>query len=412
MKLEKILVPDFGNVQKIVVVEVFIAPGDSVAVETSLIALESEKAVMDIPSPLAGIIREVLVKENDTIASGDVIALIEVAGTAEVEGTAAAPAAPEPSPEPTAVVPPPEQKPAPAAAATPAGQPLHASPSVRAYAREMGVDLTLVQGSGPKGRILKEDVQQLTQKTAPTVTTAAPPSDFSAFGSVEEVPLGRIKKIAGPHLQNSWQTIPHVTHFEEADITGLEDFRQQINREAAPGTAKLSLLACIIKAVVASLQAYPSFNSSLGADGQTLILKHFHHIGIAVDTPNGLVVPVIKDADRKGIRQVATELQQLSAAARDGKLAITDLQGGSFTISSLGGIGGTGFTPIVNSPQVAILGLSRSATKPHWDGSAFVPRLMLPFSLSYDHRVIDGAEAARFCRTLRADIEDLKRVLL
>lgn len=408
MKLEKILVPDFGTVQKIVVVEVFVAPGDSVAVETSLIALESEKAVMDMPSPLAGIIREVLVKENDTIASGDVIAVIEVADADE------AAAQPESSAAPVATetAPPVAASPAPAPATEPGAQTFHATPSVRGYAREIGVDLALAQATGPKGRILKEDVAQLAAKPSPVPAPLGPVAELGTPAATEEVPLSRIKKIAGPHLQNSWQTIPHVTHFEEADVTELELFRQKINNEAVPGAAKLSVLVCIVKALVASLRAYPTFNSALGADGQTIIIKHFQNIGIAVDTPSGLVVPVIKNAGHKGLGQIAAELQQLSKAAREGKLAITDLQGGTFTISSLGGIGGTAFTPIVNSPQVAILGLSRTATKPHWDGNGFIPRLMLPFSLSYDHRVIDGAEAARFCRTLRANIEDLKRTLI
>lgn len=408
MKLEKILVPDFGTVQKIVVVEVFISPGDSVAVETSLIALESEKAVMDMPSPLAGIIREVLVKENDTIASGDVIAVIEVADPAEATArteSSAAPVAAETTP-PLAV------SPAPVTAAEPEVRAFHATPSVRGYAREIGVDLALVQATGPKGRILKEDVTQLVAKAPPAPAPPGPTAVLGASTATEEVPLSRIKKIAGPHLQNSWQTIPHVTHFEEADVTELELFRQRINSEALPGAAKLSVLVFIVKALVACLRTYPTFNCALGADGQTVVIKHFYHIGIAVDTPSGLVVPVIKNADHKSLGQIATELQQLSKSAREGKLAIADLQGGTFTISSLGGIGGTGFTPIVNSPQVAILGLSRTTTKPHWDGSSFIPRLMLPLSLSYDHRVIDGAEAARFCRSLRANIEDLKRTLL
>ncbi len=410
MTIEKIRIPDFGDVQKITVVEVFIAPGDEIAVEASLIALESEKAVMDIPSPLAGIIKEVLVKEDDVVASGDVIALIETAaesGDQAVEPVAPANAAP------------PAGHPAPA---QPPGRAFHASPSVRALAREQQVDLAGITGTGPGGRILREDIlatlagQGQPQPARASGATALPAQtvqeDFSRYGRIEEVALGRIKKIAGPHLQQSWSTIPQVTHFDEADITDLERFRKELNGGLREGEAPFSPLVFVIKAVAATLKAFPLFNSSLLAGGEKIALKKYYHLGIAVDTPQGLVVPVVKDADHQGLRQIAGELQRLSNNARAGKSAIPDLQGATFTISSLGGIGGCGFTPIVSYPQVAILGLSKSAMRPVWDGQQFLPRLHLPFSLSYDHRVIDGAEAARFCRALRDNIEDLKRILL
>ena len=435
MAIEKITIPDFGDVQQIRVVEVFVAVGDTIEQEASLIALESEKAVMDIPSPFSGTITEVLVKEEAVVHSGDVIALIEVADAAEGEKAAedsarkAPPAAKEGEP---AAAPEPEEKKAvekkaapaepvaqPAAAKPPQkppqeapvnaqqpGSPIHATPSVRALAREQGIDLSRLSGSGPFGRILREDLSA--GQPGPT----APPEDFSRYGPVEEVPLGRIQKISGPHLQRSWQTIPHVSHFDQADITELEAFRKGQNAALPAGAPAFSPLVMIIRAVTATLKAFPVVNSSLQPDGAHLVLKSYYHIGIAVDTDGGLVVPVIRDADGKGLRALAEELKSLSGKAREGKLAIGDLQGASFTISSLGGIGGTGFTPIVNSPQVAILGLSRSAMQPVWDGSAFVPRLILPFSLSYDHRVVDGAEAARFCRALRENIEDLKKTLL
>ena len=415
MAIETIRIPDFGDVQKITVVEVFIRVGDQIALEASLIALESEKAVMDIPSPFAGIIKEVRVQADDVVGSGDIIALIETAeAVAEKVATV-----PQPEQVTTAVI---------AAAGSPMAatdaqsgrlSPSHATPSVRAFAREQQVDLAGIIGTGPGGRILREDVLAVLtgqgkqqpvgeERTAPTPVL----EDFSKYGPTEEVALGRIQKLSGPHLQRSWITIPHVTHFDQADITELERFRKELNGNLQEGEVAFSPLVFVIKATAATLKTFPAFNSSLAPDGAKIILKKYYHLGIAVDTPGGLLVPVLKDADKKGFRDIAGDLQQLSSKARAGKLAIPDLQGATFTISSLGGIGGTGFTPIVNSPQVAILGLSRSATKPHWDGSAFVPRLILPFSLSYDHRVIDGAEAARFCRTLRANIEDLKRVLL
>ena len=400
MALEKIVVPEFGEVQTITVVDVFISAGDKVEVETSLIALESEKAVMEIPSPFAGVIKEVLIKENDAIVSGDLIALIETTDSGNVADSFSPVEIKEEN------------------------LTFHAAPSVRGYAREHGIDLSTVAPSGPNSRILLEDLQavevQDVAKENPQTTAIPsdmqvlepPLEDFSKYGEVEEAALGRIQKISGQRLHRSWITIPHVTHFDEADITGLESFRKELNGELKEGEIRLSILVFIIKAVSAVLKEFPLFNCSLIPGGEKILLKKYYHVGIAVDTPQGLVVPVLKDVDRKGIREIRTELNQLSGSARKGKLAIPDIQGATFTISSLGGIGGTGFTPIVNGPQVAVLGLSRSYQKPVWDGDNFIPRLTLPFSVSYDHRVIDGAEAARFCRALANHIEDLRRSLL
>ncbi len=439
MAIEKITVPDFGDVQEITVLEIYVAAGDRIDAEDPLVALESEKAVMDLPSPLAGVISEIKIKAGDTVASGDLIALLETSEQAAQEAPdKTSSEQPDDSPDKTdgeatkqAAKPGDSSEKTDGEATKQAAQPgdhgkkdeesaaagtAHASPSVRVHAREVGVDLADVTGSGPKGRILKEDVDGVAaggeKPAASRPDKAASTEDFSKFGAIEQQQLGRIQRISGPHLQQSWQAIPHVTQFDEADITDLEAFRKQLNEGAEAGAVKLSPLVFVIKAVVAALKKYPQCNASLGADGDTLIVKHYYHVGIAVDTPGGLVVPVVKDADRLGIRDIAQELARLSSQARDGKLAIPDIQGASFTISSLGGIGGTGFTPIVNSPQVAILGLSRSYMKPVWNGESFVPQLTLPFSLSYDHRVIDGAAAARFCRTLAVIIEDLRQALL
>ena len=437
MAMDKILVPDFGGVQKITVIEVFIKPGDEVQLETSLIALESEKAVLEIPSPFAGTIRTVHLKEGDKVQSGDLIAEIELAGTGESDSQKITPTSPteteaaKPTPPAEDQPPHPADAPEPAVpepAATPdpllqtptsAAMTSHATPSVRAYARELGVDLQKIQATGPKGRILKEDVQALVkQAMAESPATgdagmdlfgqAVPLEDFSVHGPVEDLPLTRIQKISGPHLHRSWINIPLVTHFDEADISGLEQFRTELQET---GEGRMSPLIFVIRAAVAALKAHPLLNSSV-VPGEKIILKRYYHIGIAVDTPQGLTVPVLKNADQLGLRDIAAELARLSAAAREGKLTIGEMQGASFTISSLGGIGGTGFTPIVSTPQSAILGLAKTTIKPVWDGQSFAPRLTLPFSISYDHRIIDGAEAARFGRTLRLFLEDLQRVLL
>ncbi len=432
MTLEQVKVPDFGDVQEITVIEVFIKPGDAVEQEDSLISLESEKAVMDIPSPASGTIEEVHLSEGDVVKSGDLIATIQTAAdsvqkeetdTAPVKAPEAQPDTPEPVQQTAAAEPPPpaprvESRPAPPVNAQEPGKTYHATPSVRAYARELGVDLGRVQATGPKGRILKEDVQLLVKNAMASSNDGdaggIPPvalEDFSVYGTIEDLPLGRIQKVSGPHLHKSWLNIPHVTHFEESDITDLEEYRQSLNTQAEKTGIRYSPLVLIIKAVVAALRQFPLFNSSL-VPGEKVILKKYYNIGIAVDTPQGLVVPVIKNADQKGLQELATELGGLSRSARDGKLTIQDLQGASFTISSLGGIGGTAFTPIVAAPQAAILGLSRSAIRPVWDGEAFTARRILPFSLSYDHRIIDGAEAAGFCVALAEYMTDLRKTLL
>jgi pyruvate dehydrogenase E2 component (dihydrolipoamide acetyltransferase) len=429
MTLEKITVPDFGDVPKITVIDVFVKAGDRVEAEGPLIALESEKAVMEIPSPFAGTIAAVYVKEGDTVKSGDRIVDIEVADVAEpvaekeapwesvpkqTEQTKAVPESEPSRPEPPSAVPaPPVEEHGPPIERAAGDRFFHATPSVRAYARELGVDLAGVRATGPKGRILKEDVQALVKRALAAgpgglAVEPAEMEDFSRLGPVEDLPLTRIQKISGPHLQAGWVQIPLVTHFDEADFTELDHFRSRLQAE---GGEKFSPLVFAVKAAVAALKVHPLCNSSL-VPGDRIILKRYYHIGIAVDTPQGLVVPVLKDADRLGLRDISAELARLSTAARAGKLTITELQGASFTISSLGGIGGTGFTPLVSAPQSAILGLCATVTKPVWDGQSFSPRLMLPFAVSYDHRIIDGAEAARFCRTLRMHLEDLKRTLV
>jgi len=424
MSIEKVQLPDFGDVKSIVVVELFVSPGDRVEKDDSLMSLESDKAVMDLPSPFSGVIKEIHIHEEDQVKSGDLILTLEVSNPEE------APESPEPveKPEkasnlgaapkktPAPGLDQPESLPASVESETSRGKASHATPSVRAYARELEIDLSSIPGTGPKGRILKSDVQAVIKRVFKGGTSLTdgdvPLEDFSRYGEIEEIKLSRIKKISGPHLHRSWVTIPHVTHFDEADIQDLENFRKELNGEAGESGVKYSLLVFVIKAVVAALKEYPSMNSSLVPGGGSLVLKKYYNIGIAVDTPQGLVVPVIKNADGKGLKEISGELKALSNKAREGKLAVDDLQGASFSISSLGGIGGTSFTPIVNSPQVGILGLSRSSVKPVWNGDVFVPRLILPLSLSYDHRVIDGAEAARFTRSLVQYLEDLKRILL
>lgn len=423
MATEKVTIPDFGDVQEITVVEIYVSVGSKVEPEEPLIALESEKAVMDIPSPAAGTVKEIYLEEDSSVKSGDTILLLETeAETEESDGqTVSEELESLEPPEPEKLISGEEQDKS-GEQSEKSDTVYHASPSVRSYARELGIDLGWISATGPKGRITRADLVSYIKSdmNAPAAVQntslfmeSQPLEDFSQYGDVEEKKLGRIKKVSGPHLHKSWVSIPHVTHFDEADVTDLESFRKQMNAETGNGL-KFSPLVFIVKAVVATLKEFSIFNCSLDQQKSTLILKYFYNIGIAVDTPNGLVVPVIKSADKKGMKEIAVELRDLSEAARAGKLGIDDMQGATFTISSLGGIGGTAFTPIINSPQVAILGLSRNYMKPVWndDEQIFRPRLTLPFSLSYDHRVIDGADAARFCRALSQSIEDLRRALL
>jgi pyruvate dehydrogenase E2 component (dihydrolipoamide acetyltransferase) len=432
--LREVAVPDIGDFKDVEVVEVLVKPGDAVAAEQSLITVESDKATMEIPSPAAGVVKALRVRVGDKVGEGSPVLVLQEAAVAGTAASAAARPAAAHAPAPAA-------EPAPAAAAAPsrqapvraepaaeaAGFKPHASPSVRKFARELGVDLARVRGSGPKGRVLQHDVQAFVKgivtgaAPAPAAAGAAaaatglallpwPQVDFAKFGPIETQPLSRIKKISGANLARNWVMIPHVTNNEEADITELEAFRVQLNRENEKSGAKVTMLAFLMKAVVAALRKHPEFNASL--DGDNLVLKQYFHIGFAADTPNGLVVPVIRDADRKGVFDLARETAELARQAREGKLKPADMQGGCFSISSLGGIGGTHFTPIINAPEVAILGVSRSQMKPAWDGKAFQPRLMLPLSLSYDHRVIDGAAAARFNAFLAALLADFRRVML
>jgi pyruvate dehydrogenase E2 component (dihydrolipoamide acetyltransferase) len=428
-------VPDIGDFKDVSVIELFIKAGDSVKPEQSLITVESDKASMEIPASHGGVIKEVKVRIGDKVSQGSLVALIESAGAAAPAPAAAAstpptaPAAAASAPSaartlPTAALPPHEPT------AAPTNLP-HASPSVRRFARELGVPLTEVKGSGPSGRITHDDVQGFVKgvmsgavhtgaqaKAAPAATGGVglpgllpwPQVDFTKFGEVERKDLSRIKKIAGANLHRNWVMIPHVTNNDEADITELEALRVQLNKENEKSGIKVTMLGFVIKAVVAALKKFPEFNTSL--DGEQLVYKRYFHIGFAADTPNGLVVPVLKDADKKGVLQVAQEMAELSKKAREGKLGPADMTGGCFSISSLGGIGGTTFTPIINAPEVAILGLSKGFMKPVWDGKAFAPRLILPLSLSYDHRVIDGAAAARFNAYLASLLADFRRVSL
>jgi pyruvate dehydrogenase E2 component (dihydrolipoamide acetyltransferase) len=419
-------VPDIGDFKDVDVIEILVKPGDTVAAEQSLISLESDKATMEVPSPAAGVVKEILLKVGDKVSQGAPILVLAEAGAA-VAAAATAPQAPPPAElARTAETPIPARTPPVPAEVTgsgPAGFKPHASPSVRKFARELGVDLARVAGSGPKGRVLQADVQAFVKgalargaaaPAAPAVGGLTvlpwPQVDFAKFGPIEAQPLSRIKKISGANLHRNWVMIPHVTNNDVADITDLEALRVQLNKENEKSGVKLTMLAFLIKAAVAALKKHPEFNSSL--DGDNLVLKRYYHIGFAADTPNGLVVPVIKDADKKGVMEVAKETGELAKQAREGKLKPADMQGGTFSISSLGGIGGTSFTPIINAPEVAILGVSRSSQQPVWDGRAFVPRLMLPLSLSYDHRVIDGALAARFNAYLAQLLADFRRAML
>ncbi len=413
----EVKVPDIGDFSDVPVVSILVSVGDVIAEEDPVVELESDKATLEVPSPVAGKVAEIRVAAGDKVSEGSLLLILEGEGGAEVPAVeAAAPAA-----APAAPAPAPAAAPAPV---TDAGfGKAHASPSVRAFARSLGVDLAQVNGSGRKGRILREDVTaHFKAASAPAAAAGSaqggmgippiPAVDFSKFGPVEEVEMPRIKKISGPALHRSWLNIPHVTHNEEADITDLDAYRRELDAEAKQQGYRVTLLSFVTKASVSALKAHWEVNSSLHPDGDRLIRKAFYNIGFAADTPNGLVVPVIRDADRKGIVEISRELGELSAKAREGKLKGEEMQGATFTISSLGGIGGTSFTPIVNAPEVAILGLTRAKMAPVWDGEQFVPRLMQPLSLSYDHRAIDGALAARFCATLKYLLGDVRRLML
>ncbi|KDD35727.1 dihydrolipoyllysine-residue acetyltransferase [Bordetella bronchiseptica] len=431
----EIKVPDIGDFKEVEVIEVLVSAGDTIKAEQSLITVESDKASMEIPASAGGVVQSLKVKVGDKVAMGTVIAVVQGQGAAapaaKAEAPAAAPAAAEPAApaSPAAPAPAPAQRPAPAAALQDEdlkpGQLPHASPSVRKFARELGVNLSRVTGSAAKGRITADDVRAYVKQAlsagAPAGASGGgdgtalgllpwPKIDFTKFGPIEAKPLSRIKKISGANLHRNWVMIPHVTNNDEADITDLEALRVALNKENEKSGVKVTMLAFLIKAVVAALKKFPEFNASL--DGDNLVLKQYYHIGFAADTPNGLVVPVVRDADKKGILELARETSELARKAREGKVSPAEMQGGCFSISSLGGIGGTHFTPIINAPEVAILGVSRSAHKPVWDGKQFVPRLTLPLSLSYDHRVIDGASAARFNAYLGQLLADFRRIAL
>jgi pyruvate dehydrogenase E2 component (dihydrolipoamide acetyltransferase) len=447
MSVKDILVPDIGDFDFVDIIDVLVSPGDTIAIDDSLITVESDKASMDIPAPEAGVVKEVKVKVGDKIAEGHLILTLEVGTAAETKPAEAAPAkaaaAPAPSkevskaeiPEPTRPAPEPPKPVQPTATPAPVGAHVdtnrevssHASPSVRKFARELGVDLKLVKGSGPKNRILNSDVQayikgELAKPRSDSMaaggnalsTLAMPVIDFSKFGAIKTQPLSRIKKLSGANLHRNWVTAPHVTQFDEADITDLEAFRKSMQADAEKRGVKLTMLAFLIKASVNALKAYPNFNASLSPDGDNLILKNYYNVGFACDTPDGLVVPVVRDVQTKDVLEIAADLMELSGKARERKLKVEEMQGGCFTISSLGGIGGTMFTPIINCPEVAILGVSRSSMQPIYnkETKAFEPRLMLPLSLSYDHRVIDGADGARFTSHMRMMLSDVRRLLL
>ena len=430
----EVKVPDIGDFKNIPVIEILVKPGDTVRAEDPLVTLESDKATMEVPSPAAGTVKEIRIKVGDKVSEGALVLMLEAGAEAPAAAAKAAPAAPvapvaaaaQPA-KPAAVA---AAKPAPAAA--PAVVPVneagfgkaHASPSVRRFARELGVDLPRVKGSGPKDRVTKEDVQAFvkTELSKPRGAEGGgglgfnlppmQPVDFAKFGPVTTQPLSRIKKLSGGFLHRNWVSIPHVTQHDEADITELEAFRKTQSDEAKKSGIKFTMLGFLMKAAVVALKQFPEFNASLSPDGESLVLKNYFHIGVAVDTPGGLVVPVIRDVDKKGLLEIAKELGELSGRMRNGKISPADLQGGCFSISSLGGIGGTFFTPIINAPEVAILGVGKAVMKPVWNGKDFVPRLMLPLSLSYDHRVIDGALGARFSTYLTTVLSDIRRLVL
>jgi pyruvate dehydrogenase E2 component (dihydrolipoamide acetyltransferase) len=439
----EVKVPDIGDFKDVEIIDVLVKPGDSVKAEDPLITLESDKASIDIPSPGGGVVKALKVKKGDRVSEGDAVLDMEAEEAAAPAGESAR-EAPEREPEKAAATTPetapgkapeaaaegekPPERPAPARPAGPRPSPTatmvneegfrkaHASPAVRRFARELGVDLGAVDGSGPKSRILREDVQGYVKRALAQGgglgVAPMPEIDFSQFGPVETHTLTRINRLTGQNLHRNWVSIPHVTQFDEADITELEDFRKSLGEEYKDKGVKVTFLAFLMKAVVSALKEYPRVNASLDPTGEHLILKHYYHIGVAVDTPDGLVVPVIRDVDRMSLVDIARDLQETSARARDKKLKPDDMQGGCFTISSLGGIGGTAFTPIVNAPEVAILGVSRAKMQPVWDGKEFKPRLILPLALSYDHRVIDGALGARFMAFLSSRLSDMRRMLL
>lgn len=452
MSLQEVLVPDIGNFESVDVIEILVKAGDTIALDDSLITVESDKASMDIPAPFAGVVKEVKTKVGDKIAQGTLILVLEAAEDKAVSPAAAPALAPSPAvaksievpkasipepsiPTPTRPAPEPAQKIQPAHQPLPVGESAvvnggtlsHASPSVRKFARELGVNLALVKGSAAKNRILESDVQAFVKAElakprtenmgaglGSLATLPMPVIDFSQFGDIETKPLSRIKKISGANLHRNWVTAPHVTQFDQADITDLEEFRKSMQSDAEKRGVKLTMLAFLIKASVNALKAYPNFNSSLAPDGDSLIMKNYYNIGFACDTPDGLVVPVVKDVQSKDVLAIAADLGELSTKARERKLKIEEMQGGCFTISSLGGIGGTMFTPIINCPEVAILGVSRASMQPVYNAetSGFEPRLILPMSLSYDHRVVDGADGARFTSHMRMMLSDVRRLLL
>ena len=425
----EVKVPDIGDFKNIPVIEILVKPGDTVHAEDPLVTLESDKATMEVPSPAAGTVREIRIKVGDKVSEGALVLMLEASGDAPAVSKAA-PAPAVAAPQPVKAPPAPAAKPAPVAAPVAASVDeaafgkAHASPSVRRIARELGVDLSRVKGSGPKDRVVKEDVQAYvkTELARPRGGEGGgglgfnlppmQPVDFSKFGPVTTQPLSRIKKLSGGFLHRNWVSIPHVTQHDEADITELEAFRKTQSEEAKKSGIKFTMLGFLMKAAVVALKQFPEFNASLSPDGESLVLKDYFHIGVAVDTPAGLVVPVIRDVDKKGLLEIARELGDLSVRMRNGKISPADLQGGCFSISSLGGIGGTFFTPIINAPEVAILGVGKAVMKPVWNGKEFVPRLMLPLSLSYDHRVIDGALGARFSTYLTTVLSDIRRLVL
>jgi len=434
MTIQDVKVPDIGDFKDVPVIEILVKPGDTVKPEDALVTLESDKATMDVPSPSAGKVVEILVSIGDKVSEGSAILKLETAASSEAEpskpaaaaGAAYEPATAAPAPAPVRSSGPNDEDTA-ATQAPPSGRSLpppidfgdvHASPSVRRLARELEIDLKKVTGTGDKGRITKDDVKRAVAGKAPAAASGGygipeiPPQDFSKFGPVEEKPLSRLKKLSGPHLHRAWLNIPHVTHTDEADITELEDYRRSLDKASKEKGYRVTLLSFLMKASVACLKEYPEFNASLNPAKDALIYKKYWNIGVAVDTPDGLVVPVIKDVNAKGIIELSKELGEVSAKMRDGKITPADISGATFSISSLGGIGGTSFTPIVSAPEVAILGVVRSTMRPVWDGKEFKPRLMLPLCVSYDHRVIDGALAARFTRRLAEFLGDVRQLVL